>query len=164
MLERFRQRGEGDEGITVIELTVVVLIIGVMIAVALPTFVGARQRAQDRAAQSDLRKTIAAAKSYYMDADTYAGADSGTPLALTAIEPSLGFVTTDSAAGDQIAVEVGDVSGSDGQIFAVARMSGSGTCFGMTHVASGANAGTWKWSTTSGLCAADTTFTGRNDW
>jgi type IV pilus assembly protein PilA len=33
----------------------VVLIIGVLIAIALPTFLGARQRAQDRAAQSGLR-------------------------------------------------------------------------------------------------------------
>jgi type IV pilus assembly protein PilA len=59
-MERPRARGRrsGEAGFTLIELMVVVLIIAILIAIAIPTFLGARSRAQDRVAQSNLRNAL----------------------------------------------------------------------------------------------------------
>lgn len=56
-----------EDGFTLVELMVVILIIAILIAIAIPTFLGARTRAQDRAAQSELRNTLTAAKVLFAD-------------------------------------------------------------------------------------------------
>ena len=56
-----------EDGFTLIELMVVVLIIAILLAIAIPTFLGAQDRARDRAAQSDLRNAITAAKTIATD-------------------------------------------------------------------------------------------------
>jgi type IV pilus assembly protein PilA len=68
----FRQRLARDEGLTLIELLVVPIIIGVLLAIAIPSYLGFQKKAQQTAAASDVREAISDAEAYYSDNNTYA--------------------------------------------------------------------------------------------
>src|SRR5437764_19561 len=67
LLKTIKQRlGRDDEqGFTLIELMVVVLIIAILLAIAIPTFLGARNNANSNAAKADVRNAITAEQAYW---------------------------------------------------------------------------------------------------
>jgi type IV pilus assembly protein PilA len=99
MLTKLRSRAQGDEGFTLIELLVVILIIGILAAIALPAFLGQRQKAQDTQAKTVVRNAATAAETYFTDSESYTGM---TLAKLQAIEPSIpaDLTVTVNAAGD----------------------------------------------------------------
>ncbi len=121
MLKMIRARMEDDRGFTLIELMVVVLIIAILLAIAIPTFLGLRQRAQDRAAQAELRDGLVAAKAFFTDDETFTGFLAEAPN----IEPSL----TWNGAADAVpgAVSVRDAD-DNGVVLATESESGAEFC------------------------------------
>jgi type IV pilus assembly protein PilA len=89
---------KGDEGFTLIELLVVVVIIGVLVAIAVPVYLNYRKGAADKSAQSDVRGAISAIEQYYTDnSNTYPtgfASQSTSPIAIGGQKITLSDKTT----------------------------------------------------------------------
>lgn len=87
MLQKLRERMGREQGFTLIELLVVMLILGILAAIAIPTFFNQRQKAQDSDAKAMARTAQTAMETYATDnGGSYTGA---TVAALDAIEPTI---------------------------------------------------------------------------
>ncbi len=96
MLQRLRSARSDEKGFTLIELLVVILIIGILAAIAIPTFLGQQKKGQDSSAKSDARNAVSAIESCYADEQNYANCDSAGELAAkdTPVQPTVTFTAS----------------------------------------------------------------------
>jgi type IV pilus assembly protein PilA len=73
LLRKRITRSETESGFTLIELLVVIIIIGILLAIAIPSYLKFRDRANDSAAKANVRASVPGLEAYYADNNTYVG-------------------------------------------------------------------------------------------
>jgi type IV pilus assembly protein PilA len=154
--------GAAEAGFTLIELMVVLLIIAILLAIAIPTFLGVTSSANDRATQSNLTNGLTEAESQFQaNGQSY----SGISAALVSSAPEFTWTGSAGCSSTQtncISVSPVDVATLGDQAGVIlAAMSKTGTCWYVAQVGA-TPVTTWSPANTAGFVRA--TATGTAGW
>ena len=144
MSDTLRRAARREEGFTLIELLVVVMIIGVLVGIAIPSYLGFRRSAQDRSAQSEIRTVLLAEKAYILQHGAY----TEVAAELLPFDPHAAVDDFDSSVGVEPWLNQDDAT-----IVCLTRDSGSGAVFSAWESAAlGSYFGTTDLSGGGGAC------------
>ncbi len=138
-LYKLRRRVQDEKGFTLIELLVVILIIGILAAIAIPSFLGQRAKGQDATAKTTVKTAQTAMETWFTDNQNYTVAADGAELKV--IEPTLndlngGTLSVDGGEGGYTVSFVNDDKGT-GNTFSVVRADDGAVTRGCEKVKEG---------------------------
>ena len=136
MKRHFAARMRNSAGFTLIELLVVIIIIAILASIAIPTFLGQRQRAQDTAAYSLIRNGLTAVQAAFVETADYTQI---TPAALGAIEPSIVWVLSAQDLVSTAPPSIANVVGADARFNEVAYYPESANIVDLASVSASGN-------------------------
>ena len=121
-----RSKVHRQGGFSLIEVLIVILVLGLLMAIAVPSFLGARRNGQDSQAQSSARSALSAQRTHYIDYQQY----STDQAALRKIESNLTWDTTDATQNGVMAA-----LGASSQVVVLVSTSKSGNQFCIMNIA-----------------------------